>query len=122
MNEKAKRKRDADPFEARRKAIEQVNDGRERGKLYGLLNNDILRAMNAIKPPELKPCPFCGGEAVLKGTQAAYQSVAAHVKCPDCLCSTPLICWGPRMLGDFYTVEDCVKEAADRWNRRADDE
>ena len=66
MNEKAKRKRDADPFEARRKAIEQVNDGRKRGKLYGQLNNDILPAMNAIKPPELKPCPFCGGRRCLR--------------------------------------------------------
>jgi Lar family restriction alleviation protein len=47
---------------------------------------------------ELKPCPFCGGKAEMKGV------VVAYVKCSNCKAET-----------GCYEKED---EAAGAWNRR----
>lgn len=38
---------------------------------------------------DLKPCPFCGGEAVLNDYES--ERICSYVKCPDC---------GARMDGD----------------------
>ena len=59
---------------------------------------------------ELKPCPFCGGEA--KFGNSFWDGV--FVYCTNCGCQTE------------YATDDkqCVaeKRAADLWNRRANDE
>ncbi len=56
--------------------------------------------------PELKPCPFCGGEAsLITGDECAY------VQCLDVKMHR-----GPFIDGD----NDAVSEAAAAWNRRAD--
>lgn len=50
---------------------------------------------------ELKPCPFCGGEAAFVGT--------ATIKCKSCG-------------GAFIITNPCISrlEAKEAWNRRAD--
>mgnify|MGYP001497897136 CR=1 FL=1 len=56
---------------------------------------------------ELKPCPFCGGEAVL-----AFDANDTEITClPHCR-----KCDG--MIERWFTDAD---EAAAAWNRRADD-
>lgn len=33
---------------------------------------------------ELKPCPFCGGNATLKESKYGYGGAAVVIKCPRC--------------------------------------
>lgn len=66
---------------------------------------------------ELKPCPFCGGEAVLVATS----SCSGHISCVgECKMQT----------GTFWTTPVFVQEsqrekwfyiATEMWNRRAED-
>lgn len=67
---------------------------------------------------ELKPCPFCGGYAIL--CKREYSTVSTFsVVCTECnvkvdACASPL-----------SAINSCeqsaMREAIDRWNRRADD-
>ena len=50
---------------------------------------------------ELKPCPFCGGEATIRGGRKCY-----WVRCTNCGCET--------------TVRDSQEEVIEIWNRRAE--
>ena len=54
---------------------------------------------------EVKPCPFCGGEALLINMK---YSKKIFVKCKDHCCEQDLI----------YKTEE---EAIEAWNRRAED-
>ena len=66
--------------------------------------------MNEI---ELKPCPFCGGEATFKRDRI---SGIYCVKCTNCKCMTTF-------QFDFGEGEEVSKrKAADVWNRRVVDE
>jgi hypothetical protein len=89
-----------------------------------------------MKEIELKPCPFCGGEAVLKVESISFCEgtfpkkyelrVLTVIKCPKC-----------RLAGEEFNVyididaktaqteksiyeTEQVKIMAKRWNRRAD--
>ncbi len=53
---------------------------------------------------ELKPCPFCGGEARFE----TYGGTACAVVCQTCGCGTPTMRLDDGMI------------AADLWNRRAE--
>lgn len=56
---------------------------------------------------ELKPCPFCGGDATLyhyRHDRTAYQTHKYTVECPTCGASVP-----------FYNTEE---KALEIWNRR----
>ena len=65
--------------------------------------------MSEIK---LKPCPFCGGEAVLKRDRIGLYCV----KCTNCGCMTTF-------QFDFGEGEEVSRrKAADVWNRRIDNE
>lgn len=58
--------------------------------------------------PELKPCPFCGGEASVEKTPGAASPVMFSVGCLDESC-----------IG-FPTIKfQTRKDAIDSWNRRA---
>lgn len=60
---------------------------------------------------EIKPCPFCGGRASVKG------QVKAFVKCERCNTRTSSY----RFIADdeqSYII--AVKLAVDRWNRRVE--
>lgn len=55
---------------------------------------------------ELKPCPFCGGRAVMTEYPHLYVSSDYAVRCKECDASIGF---------KFHTQKD----AADVWNRRA---
>jgi Lar family restriction alleviation protein len=63
-----------------------------------------------MKETELKPCPFCGGEAEYKTftTGRILKFTAHYIACSVCGCQT--------------NVQFTNKEAATKWNRRADHE
>ena len=65
----------------------------------------------------LKPCPFCGGEAI----PDLYSRSCGHglsdeifeIKCKDCGAK------GPRTTSLSYTVDDSiVREVVTKWNQR----
>lgn len=68
----------------------------------------------------LKPCPFCGARARIRGTFYCA-SPGVMVQCPQCTC-----CTTPRYTGhDYLTDEDVTLEQNARdvvkiWNRRTD--
>lgn len=58
---------------------------------------------------ELKPCPFCGGEATINTWRDERRRLnPAAIKCWDCEVETP--------------VFDRIKQAVEAWNRRAGEE
>ena len=58
---------------------------------------------------ELKPCPFCGGEAVMETFRAVRERFARYrVKCVECWCET-----------DWESTS--ADEVTEKWNRRASD-
>jgi hypothetical protein len=70
---------------------------------------------NRTSPQELKPCPFCGGEAVLLGSDYAGPQFYVVCKTLDCFCA----------MGEGYDRDACpdhqfhdAEAARDAWNRR----
>ena len=61
---------------------------------------------------ELKPCPFCGGEALVEEFPAR-KGFEASISC--CNCPTSMVSI------TYDTQEEATKSIAEAWNRRADD-
>ena len=61
-----------------------------------------------MKEPKLKPCPFCGGDAIIY--YPAHNTVA--VLCSRWKCGAMI------SIGDARRID----EVAERWNRRQSDE
>jgi len=70
---------------------------------------------------ELKPCPFCGGKALLQ-----VWNKGIRVICFDCMCSTPSFqddAWDDN--GNYYDADEnkvvpcALIRAVKKWNRRA---
>lgn len=58
---------------------------------------------------ELKPCPFCGGKAVVHVSDGVY------VICTECECRTMSLCDG-RENGRY--AGRSVKRVIEKWNKR----
>lgn len=58
---------------------------------------------------ELKPCPFCGGEAHL------FVNEGVRVLCPKCGASTKILIDGMTASG---VTENATKAVIEAWNRR----
>lgn len=63
--------------------------------------------------PELKPCPFCGGEAKPSGSMSH-----THIDCDACNARGPNVFHGGPT-NERAVLNRCEAEAADLWNRRA---
>lgn len=65
---------------------------------------------------KLKPCPFCGGEAVLYHQSSKYTDKDGnYVHCMECGARTKLFeCFG----GTGKTHNDTKEEAKTAWNKR----
>ena len=71
-----------------------------------------VRGGERMSEIKLKPCPFCGGEAILKRDRIGLYCV----KCTNCGCMTTF-------QFDFGEGEEVSgRKAADVWNRRIDNE
>lgn len=55
---------------------------------------------------ELKPCPFCGGEALLEPYRAR-KGYEASIQCNQCLCSIT-----------YDKEETAIEDVVKAWNRR----
>ena len=83
---------------------------------------------------ELKPCPFCGGEAeIAKGR--LYVDTTYAVKCKSCLCRTAAVmvdhpnliwregCSAPELdESTRYNGSHAMEIAAEAWNHRIEQE
>lgn len=67
--------------------------------------------MYNVKMPELKPCPFCGGEAAL------LVDDGVRVLCQKCRASSKILCDAVCGNGVVGNATAAVIEA---WNRRVD--
>jgi Lar family restriction alleviation protein len=68
--------------------------------------------MNTNTPEEIKPCPFCGGEAELQTIGNDYaQSRSVEIKCTSCY--TKQITGAIRQ-----SLEWCKETAIEKWNKR----
>ena len=79
---------------------------------------------------ELKPCPFCGGEANIvqesTGTDQDFARIRFKAKCCKCGMEPRDMTGSIEMMlkdGEIYIVKDDRKDIARMWNRRyAEDE
>ena len=73
---------------------------------------------------DLKPCPFCGGEAEMVKTRVSFMGVytgeAVRVRCKKCLCTVPYK-WGQENMHGWFAA-GYEPEAIEAWNRRVHDD
>jgi len=69
-------------------------------------------------PNELKLCPFCNGDAILrKHKRHHYKDTyeVAHIVCSKCHCSTVT-----RIIDGYCGATDTIQDVINDWNRRVD--
>ena len=74
---------------------------------------------------ELKPCPFCGGEAYLKLVSKSYgdhYGATFAIGCADCRYQFKEESRWAISRGEMMIITDGYEKCIERWNRRADNE
>ena len=70
---------------------------------------------------ELKPCPFCGGEAQIESITKKGETTIL-CKCSNCGAGTIGVrAYIPDKALAFDVYEECANSVAKRWNQRAGD-
>ena len=87
-------------------AISALQEREERSK-----GCELCHTMN-----ELRPCPFCGGEAQLKTQEVDYGLCGAWVYCTNCQAKTNYM-----NTHEMVIHKSSIAQAIEAWNRRADD-
>ena len=72
--------------------------------------------------PELKPCPFCGGEEII--SEVSYGEKAFRIYCACCPASYELYfndagLQGGEIIG-FSEIMEVIEEMTDEWNTRTE--
>lgn len=72
--------------------------------------------------PELKPCPFCGGEEII--AEISYEEKVFRIFCAYCPASYELYfndagLQGGEIIG-FSEIMEVIKEITDKWNTRTE--
>lgn len=70
---------------------------------------------------ELKSCPFCGGEAVIKAANKNY-GFTIWCQCKDGNCGARTVGYCPDTNNEdnsLESIESCKNRAVEAWNRRA---
>lgn len=83
-----------------------------------------------MKTPDLKPCPCCGGKAKVSTVRPFFMIKKYHNRyvtagCTQCGLCTSLFKANNKTgspLRNAVHEEEAMREAADAWNRRANDE
>ena len=67
---------------------------------------------------ELKPCPFCGGKAVVKATTKRI-GFTIWCECEKCYAKTEGYCPNiEKEDASLANIEECKNNAIELWNRR----
>lgn len=76
-----------------------------------------------MESTELKPCPFCGGRAVLKAK--TKHGIGFTIWCECSKCHSKIDGYCPNIESEdnsLESIEHCKNSAIKAWNRRADNE
>src|SRR6202789_2967643 len=78
--------------------------------------------MNNEQPMELKPCPFCGGKAYLRGGECSQELYSIH--CIECQCemqdidkSQAISLWNNRPTTEQPKPSAEVEKIAEKWHK-----